>query len=317
MTSTMLNRRTLLMGLTASAGTAILAACGGTAATTAPTTAATLLPQRRDRQARRPRRQRRAAQQPPHRSNGACGDHGANDEAAAATAPPAAMATAATGATGTVTGGAYRTTAASAPAMMAAATGGMPMGPSMCATGSIVSLGSTALQPLVEAAQKVYLAKCIGAQIQVQGGGSGTGLTQVFGGQAAIGNSDIFAEDGSGIDAKQLEDHQVVAQAFGIIANPGVNITNLTQDQVISIFTGKATNYKDVGGPDQAIVVINRPASSGTRGNLQEVRPEGHERGAGQGADGRLVRRRGGSDQGHARGDRLPRARLPQARTRS
>lgn len=136
--------------------------------------------------------------------------------------------------------------------------------------GNIVSLGSTALQPLVEAVQKVYVAKCSGAQIQVQGGGSGTGLTQVSGGQAAIGNSDIFAEEGSGIDAKQLEDHQVVAQAFGIIANPGVNITNLTQDQVISIFTGKATNYKEVGGPDQAIVVINRPASSGTRATFKK-----------------------------------------------
>jgi len=289
-TSTMLHRRTLLMGLAASAGTAILAACGGTdAATTAPTTAAAAATTPRPAGAATTMAAPAGAAtattpRPAGAATTMAAPAGAATTAptampavatampAAATTAPATMATAATSAPmGTVTGGTMTgTTAASAPAMMSAATGGTPMGPSMCAMGSIVSLGSTALQPLVEAAQKVYVAKCSGAQIQVQGGGSGTGLTQVSGGQAAIGNSDIFAEDGSGIDAKQLEDHQVAAQAFGIIANPGVNITNLTQDQVISIFTGKATNYKDVGGPDQAIVVINRPASSGTRATFKK-----------------------------------------------
>ncbi len=140
----------------------------------------------------------------------------------------------------------------------------------MCVDGSIVSLGSTALQPLIEAAAKAYSTKCANGKIQVQGGGSGTGLTQVFGGGATIGNSDIFAEERDGIDAKMLKDYQVVVQAFAMAVNPMVTVTSLTQDQVISIFTGKATNWKEVGGSDLKIVVVNRPSSSGTRATFKK-----------------------------------------------
>ena len=304
MTSTMLNRRTLLMGLAASAGTAILAACGGTDATTAPTAAAAGATATRPATGGATTAAMAAtggattaatggattaataatggattaataatggATTAATAATGGATTAATTAPSAAATARPATTGSATAGTTGTVAGSTTTTgtTAASAPAMMSAATGGMPMGPSMCATGNIVVLGSTALQPVVEAAQKAYAAKCNGAQINVQGGGSGTGLTQVFGGQAAIGDSDIFGEEANGIDAKQLEDHQVCIEPFAIAANPSVNITNLTQDQVISIWTGKVTNFKDVGGPDQAIVIINRPASSGTRATFK------------------------------------------------
>lgn len=181
---------------------------------------------------------------------------------AAATSAPAGTTAASSATTGTTTAG-------------GAATGGTPKGPASCTDGSIVDLGSTAIQPLAEAAAKVYTTKCTNAKVNVQGGGSGTGLTQVSQGGANIGNSDIFAEEGSGIDAKALTDHQIAVQGFAMAANPSVKVESLTQDQVIAIFTGKTTNWKDVGGPDQKIVVINRPASSGTRATFKKYALKG------------------------------------------
>ncbi|WP_080833742.1 phosphate ABC transporter substrate-binding protein [Cohnella massiliensis] len=138
-------------------------------------------------------------------------------------------------------------------------------------TGSILATGSSALQPLVEQVAQKFMAEeeYSGITVQVQGGGSGTGLTQVSDGQADIGNSDIFAEekfkDADAPKAAELVDHQVAVVGMAAVAHPEVGVDNPTKQQLVDIFTGKITNWKDVGGADQEIVIINRPSSSGTR----------------------------------------------------
>lgn len=138
-------------------------------------------------------------------------------------------------------------------------------------SGSILAVGSSALQPLVDEASKKFMDLNSKVSIQVQGGGSGTGLTQVSGGQADIGNSDVFAEEKlEAGPAAELVDHQVAVVAMAAVVNPAVGVDNLTKDQLVKIFSGEVKNWSEVGGSDQAIQIVNRPSSSGTRATFEK-----------------------------------------------
>ncbi|WP_251712263.1 phosphate ABC transporter substrate-binding protein [Lactococcus ileimucosae] len=138
-------------------------------------------------------------------------------------------------------------------------------------SGKVIAGGSTALQPMAQQASTDYTAKNPEVQITVQGGGSGVGLTQVLAGTFQIGNSDIFAEEKSGIDASKLNDYKVAVVGFAPIVNKDINIENLSTKQLIDVFTGKVKNWKEVGGPDEKITVIGRAAGSGTRVNFNNL----------------------------------------------
>lgn len=145
------------------------------------------------------------------------------------------------------------------------------------ASEAVTVVGSTALQPLVEQAATEYMNTNPRAQIEVQGGGSGTGLSQVAQGAATIGDSDIFAEELSGLDAASLVDHRVCVVGMAAVVNPKVKVDNLTGQQLVDIFTGKITNWQQVGGPNMKIVVIHRPKGSGTRATFDKFALGGAE----------------------------------------
>ncbi len=111
-----------------------------------------------------------------------------------------------------------------------------------------------------------YQAKCSGSTITVGLGGSGTGLSQAESGSVQIGNSDIFKKSGQA----DLVDHQVAVVVFSLIINSKVTgVTNLTAAQIKGIYSGQTTNWSQLGGPNFKIVVVSRPASSGTRATFQ------------------------------------------------
>ena len=177
---------------------------------------------------------------------------GASDTAAADTAAAAETTAADTAAAAETTA---ETTAAETTAEAAEAV-----------TGEVTAAGSSALLPLAQAAAEKFMDANPDCSVTVNGGGSGEGLKQVADGAIDIGNSDVFAEEKLDASvAAGLVDHEVCVITMAPVVNADLGVDDLTTDQLIDIFTGKITNWKEVGGPDEEILLVTRPSSSGTR----------------------------------------------------
>jgi phosphate transport system substrate-binding protein len=147
-------------------------------------------------------------------------------------------------------------------------------------TGSCTASGSSALYPLVKDAVEKFKAKNPDASVTLNAGGSGTGLKQVADGTVDIGNSDVFADEKLTEDqAKTLVDHKVCVITMAPIVNSDVSekVKSLTTQQLTDIFTAKTRNWKEVGGPDEAITLVTRPSTSGTRSLFKSYALNGAE----------------------------------------
>ena len=124
----------------------------------------------------------------------------------------------------------------------------------------ITAAGSTALLPLLTAAARLYQVEHPDVKLDVSGGGSLTGINKVSVKAVDIGDSDVSAPGHS-----ELRDNRIAVIGFAVITNPNVGLQRLSRSQIRGLFDGQIRNWKQVGGPDEPVVTVNRPRSSGTR----------------------------------------------------
>jgi phosphate transport system substrate-binding protein len=137
--------------------------------------------------------------------------------------------------------------------------------------GHLALAGSTSIQPLAEQLAAGFMMLNPNVKVEVQGGGSGVGITTAADQTADIGNvsRDLTADEKAKMP--DLRATRIAIDGIAIVTNPGLKLPTLSLDQVRRIFSGEITNFKDVGGPNAAIVVVTREEGSGTRDAFQSL----------------------------------------------
>lgn len=128
--------------------------------------------------------------------------------------------------------------------------------------------GSTSVGPVVEILGEDFTAKNEGISVEVQQIGSSAGIKNAIEGTSQIGMASRDLKDEE--KASGLKETQIAIDGIAVITNKNNEVKDLTLEQVKDIYTGKITNWKEVGGKDAPIVVVSREDGSGTRDGFQE-----------------------------------------------
>ncbi len=139
----------------------------------------------------------------------------------------------------------------------------------------LVMDGSTTVGPIAKAFAEYYMRENPGVNISVSESGSGNGAKALLNGTCDIANlsRDLKDSEQEAMKTKGVVPFKHVAafDALPVIVHPSNKIDALTIDQVRDIYTGKITNWKEIGGSDRPIVVVSRDTSSGTFESFSEL----------------------------------------------
>lgn len=128
--------------------------------------------------------------------------------------------------------------------------------------------GSDTVLPLTQKEAEEFMKIHPDASITVVGGGSGTGITALMDGSTDIcmSSRDMKTSERMSFTEKNMDIQEVIVgfDALSVVVHPDNPITQLTREQLEDIFTGKVTNWKEVGGADAQIIAYSRESSSGT-----------------------------------------------------
>ena len=136
-------------------------------------------------------------------------------------------------------------------------------------TGSITMIGSTSMEKLANALAETFMEKNPGVTVSAEFVGSSAGIEAVLNQTADIGNSSRNLKD----EEKQngAVENVVAIDGIAVCVDATNTVKDLTKEQLADIYTGKVTNWKDLGGSDTPIVVVGREAGSGTRDAFEEL----------------------------------------------
>lgn len=136
-------------------------------------------------------------------------------------------------------------------------------------TGSVTMAGSTSMEKLANALAEAFMEKNPGVSVTAEFTGSSAGLESLAAGSVDIGNaSRALSDDEKSTGAVE---NIVAIDGIAVITDTANTVTDVTSEQLASIYTGEITNWSELGGADEQIVVIGREAGSGTRGAFEEL----------------------------------------------
>jgi phosphate transport system substrate-binding protein len=128
--------------------------------------------------------------------------------------------------------------------------------------------GSSTLLPLAQRAAEIYLAKRPDLLLTISGAGTGEGVRSLIDGNVDIADAsrDLKPEEAARAAAAglSLTRHVVALDCLAVIVHPDNPVQGLTMEQLKGVYDGSIANWSQIGGPDMAIVPVNRDSSSGT-----------------------------------------------------
>lgn len=136
-------------------------------------------------------------------------------------------------------------------------------------SGTVSMAGSTSMERFANALAESFMAAYPGVTVTAEFTGSGAGIEAVTAGSVDIGNSSRNLTDDE--KAAGIVENIVAIDGIAVVVDTANEVTGLTSEQLASIYTGEISNWSEVGGADQPIVVVGREAGSGTRGAFEEL----------------------------------------------
>lgn len=135
--------------------------------------------------------------------------------------------------------------------------------------GTVTMAGSTSMEKFANALAESFMIKYPGVTVTVEFTGSSSGIESVLAGRVDIGNSSRYLKDGE--KSSGAVENIVALDGIALITDASNTTASLSTEQLIGIYTGKIRNWSEVGGDDEAIVVVGREEGSGTREGFEEL----------------------------------------------
>jgi len=136
-------------------------------------------------------------------------------------------------------------------------------------SGTIITAGSTSVQPFSDVLAEEFMARNPGVTVTVQGGGSSAGVKAAYEGAADIGAASRALKESE--MSLGLTVYTIALDGIAIIVHPDNNVADISLADLKEVYAGRITNWSQLGGADAAINVYNREEGSGTRSAFEEL----------------------------------------------